>query len=104
MSQTKSRRKFHALTCHAFHNGLKIWFAVFWVLSGGTVQYALYVTKAQATRTDISSHAAIRIVMVFNVNRLRLVFFAVVRICAVLEWRWFQIAGQHYFNRQLFRF
>lgn len=96
MSKINSGKKYNVLTCHAFHNGLEIWFTVLRILSGGTIEYALYVTEAQTTRTDVSGHATIRIVVVFDVDRLGLVFFAVVRTRTVLERWWFQITGQHY--------
>jgi len=84
------------LTCHAFHNGLEVRFAVFRVLSSGAIQYALYVAKAQTTRAHVSRYAAVRVVVVFYVNRFGFVFFAVIRSSTILKWRRFQVTGQHY--------
>lgn len=71
-------KRFDVLTCHAFYNGLEVWFTVFRILSRSAFQNALYVAKTQTARTNISRDATIRVVVVFNVNRFGLVFFAII--------------------------
>lgn len=72
----KISEKYDILTCHALYDRLEVGFTVFRVLSCGTVQYALYVAKAETTRADVSGHAAVRVVVVLDVDQFGDIFSA----------------------------
>lgn len=88
------------LTCHAFHDVPEVRFAILRVLSRGALQYALYVAEAQTARAHVPRHAAVRVIVVLDVDRLRLlvILAAVKRRCRAVfhHRRRFQIARQHY--------